>query len=250
MRSARRAAQFGSLPWNRFERLEQSGANSEWDRFIARMWKLQWFENATPLTSMIEELFWELTQGIAHIAVTLFYLCQARAVMAGREIIDQELVLKVYEQELSMIHPMIKALQSGRESEIRKFADLDIPSDKIRIFSLPEEEVVVEEEKTTSKDRLIELIEMLVKMGIGQDIAPIAAAQALAEKPDEDLFGLVAHIKMLSDKPKKQPRKSKPKPLKPCYIENDIRLMQGPESHSTYNNLKKEGIVLDISAYL
>ncbi len=250
MRSARRAAQFGSLPWNRFERLEQSGANSEWDRFMARMWKLQWFENATPLTSMIEELFWELTQGIAHIAVTLFYLCQARAVMAGREIIDQELVLKVYEQELSMIHPMIKALQSGRDSEIRKFADLDIPTDKIRIFSRQEEEVLIEEEKSSSKDRLAELTEMLVKMGIGKDIAPIAASQALAEKPEEDLLGLVAHIKSLSDKPKRKPKKTKRTPLKPRYIENDIRLMQGVEPHSTYVNLKKEGIVLNITAYL
>ncbi len=203
MRSARRAAQFGSLHWNRFEHIEQADIDTEWDRFIKRMWKLQWFEHATPLTKAMKDLFWECTQGIAHIAVTLFYLSQARAVMARREVIDQELVQKVFEQELSMIHPMIKALQSGRDSEIRKFADLDIPSDKIRIFSQTEEVVVVEEELISSKDRLTELVEMLIKMGIGQDIAPIVAAQALAEKPEEDLFGLVAHIRMLSDKPKK-----------------------------------------------
>lgn len=75
MRSARRASQFGSLNWNRFEHLSNDSNESEWDRFIKRMWKLQWFQNPTPLTTPMKLLFWELTQGVAHVAVSLFYLC-------------------------------------------------------------------------------------------------------------------------------------------------------------------------------
>lgn len=63
LRSARRAAQFGSLNWNRFEHLSNIPGESEWERFIHRMWKLQWFKSPTPLTKPMQDLFWELTQG-------------------------------------------------------------------------------------------------------------------------------------------------------------------------------------------
>jgi hypothetical protein len=83
MRSARRAAQFGSLDWGRFARTENTGSDEEWERFFKRLWKLQWFEHATPFTDEMMDLFWEYTQGIAHIAVALFYLSQVRAVVSG-----------------------------------------------------------------------------------------------------------------------------------------------------------------------
>ncbi|MCW9053791.1 MAG: ATP-binding protein [Motiliproteus sp.] len=132
MRSARRASQVGSINWGRFERSVVGQASKEWEGFIKRLWKLQWLNSPRPLTSQMMDLFWDYSQGIAHVAVVLFYLSQSRAVMSGREEIDREIVEKVYNQELSMIHPMIKALQSGREELIREYADLDIPITTIR----------------------------------------------------------------------------------------------------------------------
>jgi len=74
------------------------------------------------------DLFWEYTQGIAHIAVALFYLSQARAIAASREVVDRSLVTKVYQEELAMIHPMIAALRTGREATILQYDDLDVPT--------------------------------------------------------------------------------------------------------------------------
>ena len=259
MRSARRAAQFGSLDWGRFARAENEGADGEWERFFKRLWKLQWFESRTPLSQEIMDLFWEYTQGIAHIAVALFYLSQARAVVAGREVIDRTLVNKVYQEELAMIHPMIAALRSGREATILQYADLDVPREFIRAQSSFQSAAHLEsfdqegptEAKGSKRDSLVTI---LVQMGIGEDIAPTVAEQALAERPNDDLFELVAHIKHLEEKkpaapPPKARSRRKEKPA-PVYLEDDLRLIRDDDPEESYQTLKARGVVIEISSYL
>ena len=258
MRSARRAAQFGSLDWGRFARAANDGSDGEWERFFKRLWKLQWFEHATPINQEIMDLFWEYTQGVAHIAVALFYLSQARAVVAGREVIDRPLVTKVYQEELAMVHPMISALKSGREEMILQYADLDVPKESLR-FQTSLQEISYTSKKQVSDEkpepsRLEQLISLLVQMGVGEDIAPTVADQALEERPEANLFELVAHIKDLEDRRSDLPipKKSSPKAqkLQPVHVENDLRLALGEDSESAYQTLKKQGVVIEIAAYL
>lgn len=258
MRSARRAAQFGSLDWGRFARAVNDGSDGEWERFFKRLWKLQWFEHATPINQEIMDLFWDYTQGIAHIAVALFYLSQARAVVAGREVIDRPLVTKVYQEELAMVHPMISALKSGREETILQYADLDVPKEALR-FQTSLQEISYTSKKQVSDEkpeasRLEQLISLLIQMGIGEDIAPTVADQALEERPEANLLELVAHIKDLEDRtsdlpiPKKS--SSKAQKLQPVYVENDLRLASGEDSESVYQTLRKKGVIIELSAYL
>ncbi|MGE6235352.1 ATP-binding protein [Aeromonas media] len=259
MRSARRATQFGSLNWNRFSRAEGNGPDGEWERFIKRLWRLQWFRSPTPLTQPMRDLFWEYTQGIAHIAVSLFYLCQARAVMAGREVIDKALVTKVFNEELSMIHPMINALRSGREEKILQYADLDISRDSIRILGQQVPEIGPDplSANNASGGKITEtkqskLTNMLIQMELGEDIAPLVAEQAIAEKPEEDLFGLVAHIRNLQERkaPPGKPVKPKAEPLCPVYLDNDLRQLRDDDPLLSYQNLKQVGIIIELAAYL
>lgn len=258
MRSARRAAQFGSLDWGRFARTENECADGEWERFFKRLWKLQWFEHTTPITQEMMDLFWEYTQGIAHITVALFYLSQARAVVAGRELIDRTLVTKVYQEELAMVHPMIAALRSGRESTILQYADLDVPRESIRAQStlqgVPYITSPVEARKDLEVSKQYQLSSLLIQMGIGEDIAPIVAEQALAERPDESLFGLVAHIKSLEDRAltTSTPKATKQaeKKRQPVYLEDDLRLIRDDDPEESYRSLRKRGVVIELSAYL
>ncbi|WP_254774518.1 ATP-binding protein [Marinobacter sp. AC-23] len=259
MRSARRAAQFGSLDWGRFARTENTGSDEEWERFFKRLWKLQWFEHATPLTHEMMDLFWEYTQGIAHIAVALFYLSQVRAVVAGREAIDRVLVTKVYQEELAMVHPMIAALRSGREETILQYADLDVPREALRVQSALQEAPhipVVRGIRTDAEDSMRDrLITILVQMGIGEDIAPVVAEQALEEKPADDLFSLVAHIKNLNEKnettaKQAQPKRDKRTLLDPVYVDDDLRLIRQEDPEKSYQSLKSRGTVIDLLAYI
>ena len=258
MRSARRASQFGSINWNRFNTTDRSGKGSDWDRFFSQLWALQWFKSPQPLTKEIKTLFWDYSQGIAHVAVTLFYLCQTRAVTVGREVISRDLVGTVFNEELHMIKPMIKALQSGRDSEIQKYDDLEIPRASIvqnAVVSAPVNENAElnreDEHDSPEQTKLSKLINMLEQAGIGEDIAPTVAEQAVSELPDANLFQLLAHINNLQNKEPVPPVKEKSKvvKLKPRYVENDLRLMVNSKGGS-YKTMKAEGVILQISDYL
>ncbi|TPE54266.1 ATP-binding protein [Maribrevibacterium harenarium] len=258
MRSARRASQFGSINWNRFNTTDRSGKGSDWDRFFSQLWVLQWFKSPQPLTDEVKTLFWDYSQGIAHVAVTLFYLCQTRAVTVGREVISRDLVETVFNEELHMIKPMIRALQSGRDAEIQKYDDLEIPRASIVQIAVATatandvaENDTSEEYASPEQSKLSKLIGMLEQAGIGGDIAPTVAEQAVSEHPDANLFQLLAHINNLQDKEQAPPVKEKSTVFKlvPKYVENDLRLMVNSKG-GTYKTMKSEGVVLHISDYL
>lgn len=252
MRSARRASQFGSINWSRFNTANKTGKGSDWDRFFTQLWSLQWFKSPQPLTEEIKNLFWDYSQGIAHVAVTLFYLCQTRAVTIGREIINKQLVDTIFNEELHMIRPMIRALQSGVEDEIQKYADLEIPkASLVQNDMVYVEEAVIKENKNSELTKLQQLISMLEQMGIGDDIAPVVAEQAVEELPNGSIFDLIAHIKNLQEKelPKPQKKQSKVVKLIPKYIENDLRLMVNTKGGS-YKSMKSEGVIINVSDYI
>lgn len=258
MRSARRASQFGSINWNRFNTTDKSGKGSDWDRFFSQLWALQWFKSPQPLTDEVKTLFWDYSQGIAHVAVTLFYLCQTRAVTIGKELISRDLVETVFNEELHMIKPMIRALQSGRDSEIQKYDDLEIPRASIvqnAAVSAPVNESAEldgnDEYACPEQTKLFKLINMLEQAGIGEDIAPTVAEQALSERPDANLFQLLAHINNLQDKELAPPTKEKSKivKLEPRYVKNDLRLMLNSKG-GTYKTMKSGGVVLNLFDYL
>ncbi len=255
MRSARRASQFGSINWSRFNTASRAGKNSEWDRFFDQLWSLQWFKSPQPMTENIRSLFWDYSQGIAHVAVTLFYLCQTRAVTIRREIIDKKLVDIVFNEELHMIRPMIRALQSGREEEIQKYADLEIPrSNLIQNSIVQSSSVEVFESQPTvirEDSKFDQLVNVLEQMGVGSDIAPALAEQAIEELPNGTLFDLVAHIRNLEEKEPLKREENKPKVVKltPKYVENDLRLMVNSKGGS-YKTMKQEGVIVNLLDYL
>ncbi|MCT8988284.1 ATP-binding protein [Shewanella phaeophyticola] len=255
MRSARRASQFGSINWNRFNTTDKTGKGSDWDRFFERLWSLQWFKSPQPLTDEIRNLFWDYSQGIAHVAVTLFYLSQTRAVTIGKEIITKELVDSVFNDELHMIRPMIRALQSGLDKEIEKYSDLEIPKAALiqhdPVYEVHEDVTNVKTTKSEDSTKLQQLTSMLEQMGIGGDIAPAVAEQAVSELPNGNLFDLVAHIKNLEEKalPKPEKKKAKVVKLTPAYVENDLRLMVNRKG-GTYKTMKNEGVILRLSDYI
>ena len=88
-------------------------------------------------------------------------------------------------------------------------------------------------------------------MGIGSDIAPVVAEQAIEEKPDEDLLGLVAHIRALQEKPtpKQVSKKAVAKPAKPVYLKNDLRLVRQSSGTETYSKFQEMGVVIRLDSF-
>jgi hypothetical protein len=266
MRSARRASQFGSLDWNRFEQGVHRNGQSDWDKFIERLWKLQWLKSPVPLHDEVKALFWELTQGVAHIAVTLFFLSQARAVMSGREVIDVRLLKKTFDDEFEMVRPMIEALKSNRPEQIVKYSDLDLPKSSFRAIAMQDAiETTFSEKQTTKVDeREASFKSMLLQAGIGEDLVDLVALQAIQDNPDANFFELMSYVsQMQSDfKPKegdegksvklasKKASKPKVKSRKTQYEQDDLRLLDGQDSDEVYRYLQQSDCVLNVDDFI
>lgn len=266
MRSARRASQFGSLDWNRFEQGVNQSGQSDWDKFIARLWKLQWLKSPVPLHDEVKSLFWELTQGVAHIAVTLFFLSQARAVMSGREVIDVRLIKKTFDDEFEMVRPMIEALKSNRPEAIVKYSDLDLPKSSFRAIAMNDaiEESISDKFSVRPDNKEVSFKSMLLQAGIGEDLVDLVAQQAMRDKPDANFFELMSYVSQMQSesnpksseavekslKVEKGASKSKVGKKDVCYEKDDLRLLDGRDSEDVYKYLQERSCVLSLGDFI
>ncbi|WML58110.1 ATP-binding protein [Neobacillus sp. PS2-9] len=117
-RQARRGSGQGDMVW------EQMKFDDDWKMMIEEMWKYQWTSIFTPLTDELMEVLYKESQGILDIAVKLFSLAQSRAIETGNERITPKAIKQVGNEDLKLVQPMLKALRTGRESEIIKYEDI------------------------------------------------------------------------------------------------------------------------------
>jgi hypothetical protein len=91
--------------------------------FTNTLWKLQYLQKRNPILSdEIRDTWFDLSQGILDIVVKIFILAQLRALATGAETITVELLKRVYEDELKLVHPMLSALRSGIPERIAQFS--------------------------------------------------------------------------------------------------------------------------------
>lgn len=117
-RQARRGSNQGDLILKRMQR------DLNWDLIIEGMWDYQWVQKPTPLTEELNETLYLQSGGITDIAIKLFFMAQVRAISSGKEEITPELIKKVAKENLQLIQPMIKAINSGDIKAISRYEDI------------------------------------------------------------------------------------------------------------------------------
>lgn len=209
LRSARRAAGFGSLLWDRMPN------DRQWRAFVKRLWRFQWLRQTPLKASDINDQLYDLSQGVVDIVVKLFALAQHRAIMTGVEQITPALLKQVYDDELIPVHPMLDALRSGKPELILKYGDLRMPGVTAKILTVSQNiNIFASRQPTTPEpdnDASTQLVNVLCAMGMEQDIAVPLADEVLADEPDLPIHTLVhlATSRMLDEeKPKKAKSKT------------------------------------------
>ena len=80
---------------------------------------------------LINNKLYELSQGVPDIVVKLFCIAQARAILLADgptdECLTVELLEDVFEEEFSIVKPMLEALSSGNKRVLEQCNDLVIP---------------------------------------------------------------------------------------------------------------------------
>lgn len=117
-REARRVSDMGGDIWDAF------GEGGEWKHFVNGMWGYQWTKKPVELSPDLNRVLYDETQGITALVVRLFQLSQIEAIRTGTETLSPSLLHKVATQKFRVLAPMLAALRSKDEKEIRKYEDL------------------------------------------------------------------------------------------------------------------------------
>jgi len=260
-RQARRASGDGSLVWDRLPKDES------WEDFLEELWPYQWLSHKVERNESLTNKLYELTQGVPDIVVKLFCLAQARAVLLAStpedEIISPELLEQVFEDEFSIVKPLLDALRTGNRKKLEDCNDLIFPKFESSMINAMDKLV----SQPLGKPKTIELgesdetniansaIQTIVSMGISEDIAKPLVTDALARKPDLTLLQI---IQMATTALTQTGEEQTIKPnvgSKPVYTnrdswgqlpEKDLRKMYADKSGSMYEVMKEKGLIYPI----
>mgnify|MGYP000206321859 CR=1 FL=1 len=264
-RQARRASGDGSVVWDRLPEDES------WEDFLEELWPYQWLHNKIARDEPLTKKLYELTQGVPDIVVKLFCLAQSRAVLLAEspedEALSPELLDQVFEDEFSIVKPMLEALRSGKRKKIEECNDLIFPKfessminamDKLvsKPLELPKSVELGEPDETSIANVAIKTI---VSMGIAEDIAQPLVTDALVKKPDLKLIQII-QMATTALTQVGEGRKTEPKTnTKPVYTgrdswgqlrECDLRKMYADKSGSMYEVMKEKGLIYPVHKLL
>jgi hypothetical protein len=196
-RQARRASGEGSIVWDRM------AFDESWDDFLEELFQYQWLYSKTELDEPLTNLLYHLSQGIPDIVVKLFCIAQARAILLAaapdEEYLTADLFNDVFEEEFSIVKPMLEALRTDDKAALDNCNDIVIPKIESGLLNgfdhlkpVPLKRLKrVEMGEASQTDIANSAIETLVLMGIAQDIANPLVKDCMVANPDVSLIDII-----------------------------------------------------------
>ncbi|MGH1461872.1 MAG: ATP-binding protein [Neptuniibacter sp.] len=264
-RQARRASGDGSVVWDRLLKDES------WEDFLEELWPYQWLHNKVVRDESQTNKLYELTQGVPDIVVKLFSLAQARAILIASspedEALSSELLEQVFEDEFSIVKPMLEALKTNDQAKIENCNDLIFPAFESNMMNAINKYVSkpLEHPKTVELGEPNETsvanaaIKTIVSMGIAEDIAQPLVVDALVKNPELQLIQII-QLATTALTQAKEERQVKPKASsKPVYAsrdswgqlsKNDLRKIYADKSGSMYEEMKEQRLIYPVQSLL
>lgn len=206
LRSARRGAGIGSLPWEpmknepNYQCDDGTVKKSEWNAFTDALWKYQWLTKAdVVLTDEVRECWYELSQGILDITVKLFVMAQIRAISSDIERITIKILKQTYQEEFKPVHQIIEALKSGDPNRIARYSDLIVPEMDHQLLKL---QALVDKRASESDDLseyrgnevAIRLHHVLLQLGYDSDLLVSTVKRAVHDHPGKGMKELMSIV--------------------------------------------------------
>ncbi|MFY0678392.1 MAG: ATP-binding protein [Neptuniibacter sp.] len=262
-RQARRASGDGSVVWDRLLKDES------WEDFLEELWPYQWLHNKVDRDELISNKLYKLTQGVPDIVVKLFGLAQARAILLAEspedEFLSSELLDQVFEDEFSIVKPMLNALETNNKTKIEECNDLIFPAfesnminavNKLVSTSL-EQPKTVELGEPSDTSVANAAIKTIVSMGIAEDIAHPLVTDALVKNPNLQLIQII-QLATTALTQSNEGRRVKSN-SKPAYSsrdswgqlpKNDLRKIYTDKSGPMYEEMKEKRLIYPVQSLL
>jgi hypothetical protein len=98
--------------------------DSEWRVFMETLWKYRYVREEGDLTDELSEVMYDESQGIADIAIKLYFLAQIRAIERKTERVTADMIRKTAEVSLRSVQEPLHALRSGNRMLLQKYEDI------------------------------------------------------------------------------------------------------------------------------
>ena len=263
-RQARRASGEGSMVWDRLP------LGESWEDFLEQLWPYQWLKSPRERDELINNKLYELSQGVPDIVVKLFCIAQARAILLADgprdECLTVGLLEDVFEEEFSIVKPMLEALSSGNKRVLEQCNDLVIPEiesalinsfDHLRATPLTKKRNV-ELGEASQTAIANSAIETLVAMDISADIAEALVTDALETNPDLRLIQIIQQATTAlsgeDNKPSKKPKKETIPSVKPetwaQLKSHDFRKVYADKTGTMHDALEGQGLIYPVEKLL
>ncbi len=182
LRLARRVSSHGITSW-------QGITNPrDWDRFCDSLSRYQWLKRATTLCESERRCLWTITQGLPGVAVPLFQLAQYAAIQSGRERLSNRIFAQVFDEKMTAVKPMLRAIRSGNKTAMMKYDDIlgDTLKDIVTDMKVENQHNLFYE-AAIRHDRLetgLNAVSSLMAAGIPQEVASTLVDLIQREYPD------------------------------------------------------------------
>jgi hypothetical protein len=113
------------LPWERMR-----NTKDDWHEFFKALWAYQYVTNYQPeLNPDLRNVLYDISQGIADVAVNVFFLAQIEAIRNGSESIAEDIMGHVADSNLQPLQYWLNALRNNQESVLEEMPDIRIDWD-------------------------------------------------------------------------------------------------------------------------
>lgn len=267
-RQARRASGEGSIVWDKM------AFDGSWDDFLEELFQYQWLESHTELDEAFTHLLYDLSQGIPDIAVKLFCIAQARAILLAdspdEERLTTGLFNDVFEEEFSIVKPMLDALRTNDMKALKNCKDIVIPKvengllngfDHLKIAPLKAPKRV-ETGDPLQNDVVNSAISTLVSMGVAEDIVRPLVQDCIASNPEVSLIDIIhqatssfatTNVDNTNKRPKKKIKNTLTKVKKSDWgqlSQSDLRKVYASKLGTMYNELSENGHIYPVERLL
>lgn len=157
----------------------------EWVDLISAMWKYCWLRKPVPLSERLLDTIYECTQGVIDLAIKLLIMAQARAILDKSEMFSEQLFRTVYEEQFSLVHPMIDAYRRGDRAALARYEDLELPDTERMLGDAQIQERSTRGRAASTRPGKVDFVPRLADAGEALGLVP-QDAMALAQQVAED----------------------------------------------------------------
>jgi hypothetical protein len=235
-RFARRGSGQGDLVWDR------NTFDGDWQVFVESLWELQYVKKESPLTIELSEALYEVSYGIADVAIRVYMAAQVRAIETGLERITEDLLRSAYRDDFRLVNHILEILKTGDITPLDDLADV-LPPSIIPIYPPAPNSNNSGLKKFGSSDHFHEPSKQNVIQRNRHQ--PPATTNRKRRINNRDDIGFTPP----------RLRKSASRKIGPIYEEGDLRLVVAngestPPSINAYEALKQEGYIRSATEFL